>query len=70
MSYPLSLLFDNSPEYGLKRQLISSSCCPRSESYGCEEDQGNKKEQEELIDDNESEDAPVLNINMQRASPP
>jgi len=36
--------------------------------YGYEEDQGNKKEQEELIDDNESEDAPVLNVNMQRAS--
>jgi hypothetical protein len=38
--------------------------------YGYEEDQGNKKEQEELIDDNESEDAPVLNLNTQRASPP
>jgi hypothetical protein len=25
----LSLMFGNSPEYGLKRQLISSSCCPR-----------------------------------------
>jgi hypothetical protein len=57
-------MFGNSPEYGLKRQLISSSSCPWSESYGYEEDQGNKKEQEELIDDNESEDAPFLNLNM------
>ncbi len=57
----LSLMFDDSPEYGLKRQLISSSCCPRSKPYGYEEDQGNKKEQEELIDDNVSEDVPVLN---------
>jgi hypothetical protein len=65
----LSLMFDNSPEYGLKRQLVSSSCGPWSESYGYEEDQGNKKEQEELIGDNESEDAPVLNLNTQRASP-
>jgi hypothetical protein len=65
----LSLIFGNSPKYGLKRQLISSSCCPLSESYGYEEDQGNEKEQEELIDDNESEDAPVLNVNMQGASP-
>ncbi len=64
-----SPMFGDSPEYGLKRQLISSSCCPRSESYGYEEDQGNKKEQEELIDDNKSEDAPILNLNMQRASP-
>jgi hypothetical protein len=62
-------MFGNSPEYGLKRQLISNSCCPWSELYGCEEDQGDKKEQEELIDDNESEDAPVLNLNMQRGSP-
>jgi hypothetical protein len=60
--FTLSQLFGNSPEYGLKRQLISSSCCPRSELYGYEEDQGNKKDQEELIDDNESEDAPVLNF--------
>jgi hypothetical protein len=66
----LSLMFGNSPEYGLKRQLISSSCCPQSELYGYEEDQGNKKEQEELIDDNEFEGAPVLNLNTQRASPP
>ncbi len=65
----LSLMFGNSSEYGLKRQLISSSCCPRTESYGYEEDQGNNKEQEELIDDNQSEDAPVLNLNTQRASP-
>jgi hypothetical protein len=26
----LSLMFGNSPEYGLRRQLISSSRCPRS----------------------------------------
>jgi hypothetical protein len=57
-------MFGNSPEYGLKRQLISSSCYPQSELYGNEEDQGNKKEQEELIDDDESEDAPVLHLNM------
>jgi hypothetical protein len=37
--------------------------------YGYEEDQDNKKEHEDLIDDYESEDAPVLNLNMQRASP-
>ncbi len=67
--FTLSLMFGDSPEYGLKRQLISSSCCPLSELYGYEEDQGNKKEQEEFIYDNESEDAPVLNLNMQRASP-
>jgi hypothetical protein len=66
----LSLMFGNSPEYyGLKRHLISSSCCPCSELYGYQEDQGNKKEQEELIDENESEDAPVFNLNTQRASP-
>jgi hypothetical protein len=62
-------MFGNSPEYGLKGQHILSSCCPWSELYGYEEDQGNKKEQEEMIDDNESEDAPVLNLNTQRASP-
>jgi hypothetical protein len=65
----LSLMFGDSPEYGLKRQLISSSCCPQSDLYGYEEDQGNEEEQEELIDDNESEDAPVLNLNMQKESP-
>jgi hypothetical protein len=65
----LSLMFGDSPEYGLKRQLISSSCCPWSEPYGYEKDQGNKKVREALIDDNESEDAPVLNLNTQRASP-
>ncbi len=48
---------------------IQSSCCPGSESYDYEEDQGNKKELEELIDDNESEDELVLNLNTQRASP-
>ncbi len=65
----LSLMFGNSPEYGLKRQTKSSSWCPGSELYGYDEDQGNEKEQEELIDDNESEDVPVLNSNTQRASP-
>ncbi len=63
------LMFGVSSEYGLKRQLISSSCCPRSELYGCEEDQGNKMVQEELIDDSESEDTPVLNLNTRRVSP-
>jgi hypothetical protein len=58
-----------SPDYGLKRQLISSFCCPLSELYGYEEDQGNEMEQEKLIDDNESEDVPVLNLDTQRASP-
>ncbi len=67
--FTLSLMFGNSHEYGLKRQLISSSCFPWSELYGYEEDQSNKKEHEELIDDNESKDAPVLNLNRQRASP-
>ncbi len=59
----------NSPEYGLKRQLMSSSCFTRNEAlYGYEEDQENKKEQEELIKDNEPEHEPVLDLNMQRAS--
>jgi hypothetical protein len=65
----LSLMFGDSPEYGLKQHFISSSCCPRSELYSYEKDQGNKKEQEELIDDNESEDVPVLNLITQRTSP-
>jgi hypothetical protein len=65
----LSLMFGDSPAYGLKRQLISSSCCPGLESYGYEEDQGYKREQEELINDNEFEDVLVLNLNMRRASP-
>jgi hypothetical protein len=60
----LSLMFGDSLEYGLKRQFISSSCCPRSESYGYEEDQGNKKEQKVLIGDHEFEGAPVLNFNL------
>ena len=65
----LSLVYGNSPEYGLKRQLMSSSCFTRDEAlYGQEEDQENKKEQEEPIKDNESEDESVLDLNMQRAS--
>jgi hypothetical protein len=30
--YILSLLYGNSPEYGLKRQLMSSSCFTRDEA--------------------------------------
>ncbi len=65
----LYLVYGNSPEYGLKRQLMSSSCFTRDEGlYGYEEDQENKKEQEEPIKDNEPEHEPVLNLNTQRAS--
>ncbi len=53
----------------LKRQLISSSCCPPSELHGYEDNESKEKEQLELIDDDESEDVPVLNLNTQRASP-
>jgi hypothetical protein len=43
----LSCMFDDSSEYGLKRQLMSSSCFTSNEKfYGYEEDQENKKEQE------------------------
>jgi hypothetical protein len=49
----LSLVYGDSPEYGLKRQLLSSSWFTRDEVlYGYEEDQENKKEQEEPIKDN------------------
>jgi hypothetical protein len=46
----LSLVYGNSSEYGLKRQLLSSSCFTSNEAlYGYEEDQENKKEEEEPI---------------------
>jgi hypothetical protein len=63
----LSLVYCNSPEYGLKRQLLSSSCFTRDEAlYGYEEDQENKKEQDKPIKDNEPEDESVLDLNTQR----
>jgi hypothetical protein len=65
----LSLVYGNSPEYGLKRQLMSSSCFTRDEVlYGYKDDQENKKEHEEPINDNEPEDESVLDLNTQRAS--
>jgi hypothetical protein len=65
----LSLVHGNSPEYGLKRQLLSSSCFTRDEVlYGYKEDQEIKKEQEELIKDNESEEESVLDFKTQKAS--
>ncbi len=65
----LSLVYNNSFEYGLKRQLLSSSCFTSKKAlYGNEEDQENKKEQEELITDNESEEESVLDSNTQKAS--
>jgi hypothetical protein len=65
----LSLVYGNSPEYGLKRQHLSSSCFTRDEVlYGYKEDQENKKEQEEPIKDNESEEESVLDFNAQKAS--
>ncbi len=65
----LSLVYGDSPEYGLKRQLLSSSCFTRDEVlYGYEEDQENKKEQEEPNKDNESEEKSVLDFNTQKAS--
>jgi hypothetical protein len=46
----LSLVYGNSPEYGLKRKLMSSSCFTRDEALnGYKEDQENKKEKEEPI---------------------
>ncbi len=60
----LSLVYGDSPEYRLKRQLISNSCFTRDEAlYGYKEDQENKVEQEELIKDNWSEDELVLDLN-------
>jgi hypothetical protein len=65
----LSLVYGNSPEYGLKRQLLSSSCFTRDEVlYRYKEDQENKKEQEETITDNESEEESVLDFYTQKAS--
>jgi hypothetical protein len=65
----LSLVYGDSPEYGLKRQLLSSSCFARDEVLiGYEEDQENKKEQEEPIKDNEFEEESVLDFNTQKAS--
>jgi hypothetical protein len=64
----LFLVYGDSPEYGLKRQLMSGSCFTRDEAlYGYEEDQENEKEQEEPIKDNESEEESVLDFNMQKA---
>jgi hypothetical protein len=65
----LSLVYGDSPEYGLKIQLLSSSCFTRDEAlYGYEEDQESKKEQEEPIKDNESEEVSVLDFNTQKTS--
>jgi hypothetical protein len=65
----LSIVYGDSPEYGLKRQLMYSSCFTRDEAlYGYEENQKNKKEQEEPIKGNEPEHESVLDLNMQRAS--
>jgi hypothetical protein len=65
----LSLVYNNSSENGLKRQLMSSSCFTSNEAlYGYKEDQENEKEQEELITDNESEEESDLDSNTQKAS--
>ncbi len=65
----LSLVYGNSPEYGLKRQLMSSSCFTKDKAfYGYKEDQEIKKEQEEKIKDNEPEHEPFLDLNTQRSS--
>jgi hypothetical protein len=65
----LSLVYGDSSEYGLKRQLMSSSCFTSNEVlYGYKDDQENKKEQEEPITDNESEEEPVLDFNTQKSS--
>jgi hypothetical protein len=65
----LSLVYGNSSEYGLKKQLKSSSCFASNEAlYGYKEDQENEKEQEEPITDNESEEEPVLVFNTQKTS--
>jgi hypothetical protein len=50
---------------------MSSSCFRKDEAlYGYEEDQENKMEEKAPIEDNESEDEPVLNLNTQGASLP
>jgi hypothetical protein len=64
----LSCVYDNSSEYGLKRQIMSSFCFTSDEAlYGFKEDQANKKEQEEPITDNESEEEPVMDFNNARS---
>ncbi len=65
----LSLVYGDSSEYELKRQLMSSSWFTSNEVlYGYEEDQENKKEQEEPITNNESEEESVMGFNTQKAS--
>jgi hypothetical protein len=65
----LSLVYGDSSEYRLKRQLMSGSYLTGNEAlYGYEEEQENKKEQEEPITDNESEEESFLDFNMQKAS--
>ena len=55
----LSLMFGGSPEYGLRRQLTSSSCFTNDDAlYGYEEDQGNNQEQKAPIKGDEIEDEP------------
>jgi hypothetical protein len=62
-------VYGDSPEFGLKRQLMSSSCFTSNEAlYGYKEDQKNIKEQEEPIKDNEPEDESVLDLNTQIVS--
>jgi hypothetical protein len=69
VTFILSLVYGDFPEYELMRQLLSNSCFTRDEAlYGYKEDQENKKEQEEPIKDNESEDESDLDLNMQKAS--
>jgi hypothetical protein len=64
----LSLVYNNFSEYGLKRQLLSSSSFTSNKAlYGYKEDQENKKKQEEPITDNESEEESVLGFNTQKA---
>ncbi len=48
---------------------MSSSCFTGNEVLnGYKEDEENEKEQEEPITDNDSEEEPVLDFNMQKAS--
>ncbi len=62
-------MYGNSPEYGLKKQLLFSSCFTSDESlYRYNEDQENEKEQEEPITDNESEEESVMDFNTQKSS--
>jgi hypothetical protein len=56
----LSLVYGNSPEYGLKRQHMSSSCFTRDEAlYGYKEYQENKKSKK-----NQSK---IMNLNMSQS---